>query len=345
QNVSLNTQTVDGIEYVSFHSLNQVFKSIIKEDREENRVYFNILGEQIIFLINTSLYTYKQTNYNMIYPLRRIDDGFYVPAVFVTEHLPARFNAGKQVSLVGGKLQFTNPRDSSIRTIVIDPGHGGKDPGAVGRKLKTLEKDINLEVAIKIKTLLENELGLKIILTRSDDRFISLSERTKYANDNKADLFVSIHTNASQNTTSHGIETYYLATATTSEARAVEALENQVVELYEGGREAVQRYDDLAFILSDILQSEYLEASNTLATQIQQNLVFGTKALDRGVHQANFYVLRGAFMPAVLIELGFLSNANEEKLLLNAEYKDRLARTIFEGIKRFKYRYDRIRNT
>ena len=124
----------------------------------------------------------------------------------------------------------------------------------------------------------------------------------------------------------------------------MEALENSVVEEFEGGKKATAKYDDLSIILSDILQAEHLEGSNTLATQIQQNLIAGTKALDRGVKQANFYVLRGAFMPSVLIEMGFLSNPQEEQLLGCDEYQDRMARTILEGIKRFKYRYDKIQN-
>jgi N-acetylmuramoyl-L-alanine amidase len=223
-------------------------------------------------------------------------------------------------------------------TIVLDPGHGGKDPGAVGRKLKANEKDVNLAVTLLLKQLLEKELGLKVLLTRSDDRFVSLQDRTRFANDKKADLFISLHTNASKNTASKGLETYYLATAQSSDARAVEALENQVVELFEGGSSAKSKYDDLS-------QAEHLEGSNMLATSVQQNMVAGTKSMDRGVKQANFYVLRGAFMPSILIEMGFISNPEEEQLLVNPEYQERLARTIFEGIKRFKYRYDRIRNT
>jgi len=142
----------------------------------------------------------------------------------------------------------------------------------------------------------------------------------------------------------YGVETYYLATSVNSSSRAVEALENNVVDLYEEAG-AKQKYDALAFILSDLSQAEHLENSNILAGLVQQNLVFGTKTMDRGVNQADFYVLRGAFMPAILVELGFITNQNEEAKLVTPQYQERLARTIFEGIKRFKYRYDRIRNT
>ncbi len=124
---------------------------------------------------------------------------------------------------------------------------------------------------------------------------------------------MSVHTNASKNRAASGLETYYLSTALTSDARAVEALENDVVEEYEGGKAERAKYDALAFILSDLSQTEHLENSNNMALLIQQNLVAGTKSFDRGVKQANFYVLRGAFMPAVLIEIGFISNPMKNK--------------------------------
>ncbi len=344
-NKTINTKSliftqIDNMNYVNLEDLGSVFKSIIREERSDQRVLLYINGDQFIFLINSSFYTYKAMEFNMHYPLRRVNNKFYVPQQFVKEHLSMHFG---NMKLVGKDLHIPEPVDRSVRTIVLDPGHGGKDPGAVGRK-GLREKDVNLAVSLKLKKLIEQELSIRVLLTRSDDRFVSLQDRTKFANDNRADLFISIHANASKSRESKGIETYYLSTARTTEARAVEALENSVVEIYEGGRQATAKYDDLSIILSDILQAEHLEGSNDLANQIQLNLVAGSKSIDRGVKQANFYVLRGAFMPAVLIELGFLSNLAEEALLGNDEYQDRLARTIFEGIKRFKFRYDRIRN-
>ncbi len=331
---------INGINYVDMEAIGVIFKSIIREERSDQRILFYLNGEQFIFLLNSSFYSFKANDFNMHYPLRRQGSKFYLPSTFITEALPLHFDKFK---MQGRDLHVPIPEDRSIKTIVLDPGHGGKDPGAVGKK-GTREKDVNLAVSLKLKKLLEQELDIKVLMTRSDDRFVSLQDRTKFANDNRADLFISVHANASKSRESKGIETYYLSTARTTEARAVEALENSVVEIYEGGKQAAAKYDDLAIILSDILQAEHLEGSNNLATQIQLNLVAGAKGIDRGVKQANFYVLRGAFMPAVLLELGFLSNPVEEALLANDEYQDRLARTIFEGIKRFKFRFDRIRN-
>ncbi|MEN6444477.1 MAG: N-acetylmuramoyl-L-alanine amidase [Candidatus Cloacimonas sp.] len=340
---SLRETNISKIAYVNLDDFCNIFKAICKQDRADNRIYLNIYDEQFIFLENSSYYTLKAVSYNMNYPFIRKGDCLYLPSIFVTEHLRMQFP--NQVKRKGYALQIAKPIDNSVKTIVLDPGHGGKDPGAIGRKLNSNEKDVNLAVALKLKSILEKELGMNVLLTRDNDRFVSLQDRTRFANEKKADLFVSIHSNSSRATSSRGIETYYLSTAQTSDARAVEALENGVVERFEGGTEAKKKYDDLDFILSDLSQTEHLENSNNMAISVQQNLIAGTQNLDRGVKQANFYVLRGAFMPSILIELGFISNPEEEQLLINEEYQQQLARTIFEGIKRFKFRYDRIRNT
>lgn len=335
--------TLNSVRYVDLEDFSGIFKAVSKQDRSDGRLYLHIYDDQFIFLESSSYYSLKTESYNMHYPLLRKGSHLYLPSVFITEHLRTHF--GKAIEPKGRLVTIDKPRDNSVITIVLDPGHGGKDPGAVGKRLKAQEKVINLAVALKLKHLLEKELGVTAKLTRSDDRFVSLQDRTRFANDHKADLFISIHTNASRDTKSRGLETYYLSTAQSSDARAVEALENDVVERFEGGSAAKSKYDDLDFILSDLSQTEHLESSNNMAISVQQNLVAGTKTQDRGVKQANFYVLRGAFMPSILVEMGFISNAEEEQLLVNEEYQERIARTIFEGIKRFKYRYDRIRNT
>jgi N-acetylmuramoyl-L-alanine amidase len=330
-------------EYCDIEELAAIFKANVKEERTDKRIYLNIYDEQFIFLTHSLFFSFKNKNYKYTYPMLAHNGQYYLPLDFVTLNLPELFK--DKVTWNGKKITINKPQDNTIKTIVLDPGHGGRDPGAVGRVLKANEKDINLSVSLMLKGILEKELGVRVLLTRSDDRFVSLQERTRFANDNKADLFISIHTNASKDRNSRGVEIYYLSTARTTEARAVEALENSVVEIYEGGQEAIRRYDDLALILSDIMQAENLEQSNNLAMKLQMNICAGTNSTDRGVKQANFYVLRGAFMPSVLVELGFISNPVEEAFLVNQQYQERLARTIFEGIKSFKYRYDRIRTS
>jgi len=334
---------LDDIDYFDIDPMAAIWKANVKEERTDKRIYLNLYDEQFIFLTHSLYFSFKNTDYKLAYPLLSHKGKYFLPKEFITSTLPLLFK--DKVSWSGKRLTITKPQDNTIKTIVLDPGHGGKDPGAVGKRLKGLEKDVNLAVSLRLKSYLEKELGANVLMTRSDDRFVSLQERTKFANENKADLFICIHTNASKDRSSKGVEVYYLSTAKTTEARAVEALENSVVELYEGGTAAIRKYDDLALILSDIMQAENLEQSNNLALKLQMNTCAGTKSPNRGIKQANFYVLRGAFMPAVLVEMGFISNSMEEAFLLNQQYQERLARTIFEGIKSFKYRYDRIRSS
>jgi N-acetylmuramoyl-L-alanine amidase len=341
QSAKLTTKMLDGRDYVDLRQLESVIFAKTKLELADQRIYLTLYGEQFLFLINAEFYSFKNEIFNMHYPVLQDAGKYYLPLNFMTELLPLHFP--RDVVFKDSKLQMTKPKDKGIQVIVLDPGHGGKDPGAVGKN-KSHESDVNLAVSLKLKQLLEKELGVKVLLTRDSNYFVTLGFRTDFANNNKADLFIALHSNASRNRSAHGIETYYLSTAKTSDARAVEALENGVVELYEGV-EAKKQFDNLDFILSDLSQTEHLENSNNLAMIVQRNLVAGVKGSDLGVKQASFYVLRGAFMPSILIEMGFISNANEEALLTNSVYQDRLARTIFEGIKRYKFRYDRTRNT
>jgi N-acetylmuramoyl-L-alanine amidase len=275
---------------------------------------------------------------NLAYPVLKRNSEFMIPETFFTrslgEFFPDKFswNDGRKV------LITDRPVDRRIRTIVIDPGHGGRDSGARGRR--SHEKNIVLDIALGLKTQLERDLEVNVLLTRSTDEFVSLRDRTDFANRNHGDLFLSLHLNAHQNRNASGIEVYFLSTARTDDARAVEMRENQVVYEFEGGASAVQEYDDLAFILADLLQSQHLEESSDLAVRLQTELVSKTRAYDRGVKQAGFYVLRGAFMPAVLIEFGFITNQDEEGRLLNRDYQGRLVSAVVEGIRSFKLKYD-----
>ncbi len=210
--------------------------------------------------------------------------------------------------------------------IVIDPGHGGKDPGAIG-KWGIKEKDITLSVSKKIADILRKEYGFKVILTRDDDRFVSLKERAEIAKRYNAKLFVSIHCNYSESENVFGPETYFLSAARTDEERAVETLENSVIK-YE-----VEQDDILKSIVSDILQNAYLRESQKLAFFIHKKISKNNS--DRGIKQAGFYVLRGVYAPSVLVELGFISNPDEAKRLKDEIYQSELAKYIAEGIKTY----------
>ncbi len=339
---TIKTINVKGIEYFAVSELQAVFNAkSITEDRIENKINISIYNESINVLQNSSYASFKGILYNFNYNSFYQNESWYLPTTFIKNTLTTLFPTKLRYNATKGTIEADPVIDSRVKVIVLDPGHGGKDPGAVGATSK--EKDITLDMVYLIKSKLENELDdVKVLLTRSKDEFVSLQARTKFANDQHAHLFISVHCNAALAKTSRGIETFFLSTARTTESRAVEALENSVVMDYEGGQEAVKNYDDLQMILADMHQSEQLEESSNLALRIQLALVEGSKAVDRGVKQAGFYVLRGAFMPSVLIELGFITNVEEEKKLLNKDYQNELANSIVQGVKSFKQKYDYI---
>ncbi len=328
---------IGGIDYFTINQLNKVFNATINEDVIEQRLEVNLYNEQLIFLMDSSYVTHMNEVYNFSFPIVLQNGRYMIPAVFIKTVLPTILP--EKISFSRNRIIAEPPVDNTVRTIVIDPGHGGKDPGAIGYTRTMYEKDIVLDIALKIKKLVEMNLDLEVVLTRDKDEFVTLQERTQLANQNNADLFLSLHCNAHNNNKTHGIEVYYLSTARTDEARAVEAMENAVVYKYEGGEDAVQRYDDLAFILADMAQSEHLEESSRFAVKLQSSLIANTNAYNRGVKQANFYVLRGAFMPAVLIEFGFITNREEQQKLLDSSYQNKLAYAVYEEIKSFKLRY------
>lgn len=334
----VQTEVIENVEYFNIFELNKVFKANVTEDILDQRLNVNFYGQQLIILMDSSYLLFCGEQYNFSHPVVQKQGKYFLPTKFLLTLLPVLLP--EKLSFEGGKIVAQRPNDNSIKTIVLDPGHGGKDPGAIGYSKKNFEKDVALTIAKKLKKKIKDNLDVNVLLARDKDEFVSLQQRTKFANEENADLFISIHCNAHRNTKVHGIEVFYLSTAKTDEARAVEALENQVVYDYEGGEEAVKKYDDLAFILADMAQSEHLEESYYLGAKLQTEMVNETESHNRGVKQANFYVLRGAFMPAVLMELGFLSNKEEEKKLINSSYQDRLVDAIFEGVKDFKFRYD-----
>jgi len=337
---TIQTWLISEIEYFKASDLNKVFRARLKQDLLDQRLKVNMYGKEMIFLLDSAYLFFQNEIYNFQQPVISRNGKYFLPVFFLENVLPYLYP--DKIQYKTNFISAEPPIDNSIRKIVIDPGHGGKDPGAVGYSKKNFEKDVVLSVARKLKRILLEQMSVEVYLTRENDDFVSLQKRTRFANDKKADLFISIHCNAARKKSANGIEVFFLSTAKTDEARAVEALENDVVFKYEGGEEAVRQYDDLAFILADMAQSEHLEESYDLSVQLQNNLVKNAKSHDRGVKQANFYVLRGAFMPGVLVELGFLSNKNEEKKLIKSSYQNKLAQAIYQSILDFKKRYDQM---
>jgi N-acetylmuramoyl-L-alanine amidase len=221
--------------------------------------------------------------------------------------------------------------EPQVRTVVIDPGHGGENPGARGPG-GSLEKDIALSVARRLRAELVNARGLQVFLTRDKDIDVDLDDRTAIANNYKADLFVSIHANASRARGAKGSEVYFLSyQASDDDSRRTAQLEGAAEPLPEA---AVGT--DLALILWDMAQAEHLEESSSLASRLQEELAVATGHETRGVKQAPFRVLVGAAMPAVLVEVAFISHPEEEKLLASDAYQAKVAAALTRGIRKYQ---------
>jgi N-acetylmuramoyl-L-alanine amidase len=213
-----------------------------------------------------------------------------------------------------------------ITTVVLDPGHGGDDAGVVGPS-GSREKDVNLDVARALARYLRQEGDLEVVLTRDDDRSLELADRAEIANRAGGDLFVSVHCNGWFDRDAAGLETYFLSPAKTNWSKSVEQAENQSALA-----------DDVEFIVWELVQNKFISSSSELAEVVQHEACVSLGLPDRGVKQAGFRVLVGAYMPAILVEVGFLSNPTEETLLLSRDYQQHLARAIGDAILTYRER-------
>ena len=219
---------------------------------------------------------------------------------------------------------------SGLRTVVIDPGHGGEELGTQGAK-GTLEKEITLSVARRLRTLIESRLGLKVFLTREDDRTMSLDDRSAFANNHRADVFLSLHANSAVRSALKGAEVYYL-TVERADAEARKKADDNATTLpaLGGGNRAID------LILWETAQARYLEQSAALAGYIEQALAARVEMSPRAVQQAPFRVLVGANMPAALVEIGYLTNPEQESQLATAGYQDQVAQALLDALVRFR---------
>jgi len=217
-----------------------------------------------------------------------------------------------------------------VKKIVLDPGHGGKDPGAMANNMQ--EKDIVLKIAKELKPVLQKELGCEVVLTRQSDVFLPLEERTAIANTQEADLFISLHINAHPSTTVRGTETYFLNFSTNADAMRVAAMENAT---------STHQMSDLEDILSDIMKTSKIDESSRLAQNVHNAILSGIdqkifgKVKNLGVKQAPFYVLIGADMPAILLEIAFLSNEDDARNLRDPKFVASLTKEITSGIRSY----------
>lgn len=225
-----------------------------------------------------------------------------------------------------------------LDTIVIDPGHGGKDPGAISQN-GTDEKDITLDITLRLGELIEKNMGSKVIYTRKTDVFVPLWKRTKIANESGGKVFISIHANSNGNKKVKGFETYLLRPGKSEDAISVSQRENAVIALEEENH-SYRDFSTENLILATMAQNVFMQESEYLASVVQQELDKKIKSKNRGVKQSGFHVLVGASMPNVLIEVGFLSNSSEEKNLKKKSYRKKIAEGIFNALVIFKDKYE-----
>lgn len=329
--VTLTTKEFAGFHYIDIKPISELIGDRISHLEKSRRFFWHRKDNLIVFVDGSHWVLIDGKPYNLPLPIESRDDNLFLPISKLSLLLSSGF--GLQTDIGDNQIKIYEGR-RIIETIVIDPGHGGRDPGAVGLN-KTLEKDIVLEIALMTARKLE-KAGINCILTRDTDIFIPLMERTQIANQSGADLFVSIHLNAYTNRDVNGAEVFFLSPARTDWERAVEARENSVIEFEER-----PLGEDLETILWDLAQTEHLSESKRLSAYILESILKKTKVESRGVKQANFFVLRGAYMPSVLVEVDFLSHPKLEKRFNCPDFQRKAALGITDGIKQFKLAYEK----
>lgn len=282
----------------------------------------------------------SQKNYQLEFLL---DEGFSSSEAFVD-------NESNDIMITIHNKLFTSQTQTTVDskskwifdTIVIDAGHGGKDPGAIG-VTGVKEKEINLKIALKLGSIFEKELpGIKIVYTRKTDEFIELYRRGKIANESGAKLFISIHCNSTQKKDigHRGFEVYLLRPGKTQDAIEIAEFENSVIKL-EDNPDRYQKLTDENFILVSMAHSQYMRYSERFSDLLNQEWKRGVEVPSLGIKQAGFYVLVGASMPGVLIETGFLSNRKDEAYLNSSNGQSEIARSIFNSVRKYKDYYDK----
>ncbi len=233
---------------------------------------------------------------------------------------------------------FPGVAQQKVHKVVIDAGHGGRDPGAVGKNSR--EKDITLAIALKTGNYIKQNLpDVEVIYTRTTDVFVELHRRAQIANENEADLFVSIHCNANNSPKPYGTETYVMGLHRSQANLEVAKLENAAILKEEDYADMYDGFDpnrDEDYITLTLFQNAYLESSLLLASKVQDQFRERAKLKDRGVWQAGFWVLYKTAMPGILVEAGFLSNPNDEKYLMSDDGQSYIASAIYRAIKEYK---------
>ena len=384
--IRLHTVLLDGVAYLSLQELAGMVSGRLRAHPLKKKTELRAGGHTVVLTLLSSVVVIDDVAYRMPLGTRFRDGVIHVPAEafagLLAPIFPIPFDLQKalppahptEVSpapLVNQETPRPEPAlpvpapvaaprktarrpaekrtDWTLQTVVIDPGHGGKDPGAIGPG-GIKEKDVVLRVAVRLKPLLEKQLRVKVVLTRKDDTFIPLRKRSQIALDNSGGkLFVSLHCNANKNRRAKGAEVYFLSEAKTAQAAEVARRENAALDLERNGAgDGNEQNSELLKIQHSLLSTAFLKESQDLAALVRAEIAQTMSVLDdRGVKQANFYVMLGTMgdMPSVLVEMGFISNPSEEKQLRSTAFQKKMAEAIYRGIRTFKLRYEQQLST
>ncbi len=324
----------DGARYIPLIRLCDVYNVNCKWDSFTKTATLERKGKRITLRTGSERILVNDNAVTLDKPVLLSGGTVFVPVLFVRNNLGAIV---EMPSLERAREEGI-PKKFTIKTIVIDPGHGGKDAGAIGRRMRLREKQLTLAISKRLKEVLERD-GLKIIMTRDRDVFIPLSQRVEIANRNNADLFVSIHVNASRSKALKGFECYYLSDATDDNARALEALENASLGVERNS--ILEHSKSLDKTLWDMKLTENRLESVELAGNICDAVENSLAIRNRGIRSARFYVLKGTRMPAVLVEMGYISNRYEEIKMKDQSFLDRVTEAVAKGILAYKDEYER----
>ncbi len=340
-------KTIQNNQFFSVNDLAKISKSKKFINDQTEKIIFYVDNKKIKVTSDITFILIEDTLYQLSSKVIKDKNEYYLP---VDSFFNIINSLSKDLSVTMGSqsISFSTKKTTlspskkidlrtekqkwEFKTIVIDAGHGGKDPGAVGYR-GTKEKDIALDVAKRLEKKLSKNLNVKIVMTRDEDIFLRLSERTRIANENNGNLFISIHTNAAEDRRASGFETFLIGPNKNEAAVRVAARENAVLEL-EGISGQKLTNEDL--IKATIAQSAFASKSEQFASMVQGEIKKRVQSKDRGVKQAGFYVLMGASMPNVLVELGFISNPSEEKKLRSPQYRDQLATAIYRAVEQYQ---------
>jgi N-acetylmuramoyl-L-alanine amidase len=328
-------RTIDGYKYIPLTRLCDAYKVNCSWDTFSKTASLRAGSNSIVLRPDSRAILINGKEGKLDRPVVVTDGTVFVPVSFARKTIAPIFAAETAVPpempVIEAEKAFT------IRTIALDTGHGGKDAGAIGRGRGTKEKDVALALSKKVKNLLENA-GVKVVMIRDNDTFVPLPKRSEMANDSGADIFVSIHINASRSKLARGFECYYLSTATDDNARALEAFEDSSLKLNDDAD--VEHSRRLDKTLWDMTLTENRKESEELAGLICQSVNEDQLIKNNGVKSARFYVLKHTHIPSVLVESGYISNRIEEMKLKDQGFLDRMAEAIVRGILRYKKRYE-----